>query len=359
MTEAAAPYGIYLASKAVHGARWREMRASGLPIVSSWIDESEVGATGDWGDLWDRCIREASRSRAILLYVEDDENLKGALVEAGAGLACGVPVHVVCPPSFTHTFLRHPLVRRHAGIGEALLMIAKENARPSRLPGIRGLVRDVRTFCEACGNEVSEFPTVLPEERQKHRNSMLSEEWHEAHRGLKAGDVVAMADGIADMIYVAIGTALERGVEIVPSPLLQDVVTPGMAGLVERQRGLLGGEGLPAVPCIPEGRRFAWDWGHLLRRVNESLTDRAAWDGKYLADKLSDVVDQAIIVGVSCGIPLDEVWAEVHRSNMEKIDPLTGRVQRSPTGKLLKPAGWVGPDIKGILMRHGWVPGEG
>jgi hypothetical protein len=46
--------GIYIASKTVHAARWRDLRAQGLPIISTWIDEAEIGATGDWPDLWHR-----------------------------------------------------------------------------------------------------------------------------------------------------------------------------------------------------------------------------------------------------------------------------------------------------------------
>jgi len=358
MSAAAAHQGIYVASKAVHGPRWRDMRAAGVPIVSTWIDEAEVGATSDWADLWERCIREASSARAVLVYVEEGETLKGALVEAGAGLACGVSVHVVCPLGFDHTFLRHPLVRRHETLRDALVAIARDNSRPSMLFGLAALVEDVTAFCEGCGNKVSAVPTRLDGERQKHRNRILAEEWDETHRGLKDGDLVRIADGLADVIYVAIGTALERGVALSLTGVFDNTFAPGMAGLMERARGLIGLDA-PRVPAMPSGTREAdlrRDWGHMQRRVVEALTDRADRDGKYLAERLNEIVELALVIAATCGIPLDEVWAEVHRSNMDKIDPLTGKVIRSATGKVLKPEGWVGPDVRGILLRHGWVP---
>jgi predicted HAD superfamily Cof-like phosphohydrolase len=45
---------------------------------------------------------------------------------------------------------------------------------------------------------------------------------------------------------------------------------------------------------------------------------------------------------------LDEVFKEVHRSNMAKL--VDGKVIRREDGKILKPAGWTPPDIKGVLF---------
>jgi hypothetical protein len=88
---------IYIASKSKHGARWRAWRDAGAPIHATWIDEYEEGATSDWGDLWERCIREASTASAFIMYVEPGETHKGSLVELGAALLAGVPVFWVGP----------------------------------------------------------------------------------------------------------------------------------------------------------------------------------------------------------------------------------------------------------------------
>jgi hypothetical protein len=94
---ASAPRGVYIASKSKHGPRWVALRDTGVPIISTWIDESGEGQTSDWQDLWDRCIREASTAAAFVMYVEPGEVHKGSLAEVGAALHAGVPVFWVGP----------------------------------------------------------------------------------------------------------------------------------------------------------------------------------------------------------------------------------------------------------------------
>lgn len=98
---------IYIASKAKHWRRWQEFRANGLPIISTWIDEGDTGATTDFPDLWQRCVSEAASATAVVLYCEPGEVLKGALVEIGAAMAMGVPVYAV--GQFDGTYHNHPL----------------------------------------------------------------------------------------------------------------------------------------------------------------------------------------------------------------------------------------------------------
>lgn len=115
---------IYIASRAVHGPRWRKLRdEGGAPIISTWIDECGQGETNDWSDLWDRCIREAAAAIATIVYVETGEVLKGALVEAGAALAAGRMVFVVGPCAMT--FLNHPRVQKSFSVADAIEAAAK------------------------------------------------------------------------------------------------------------------------------------------------------------------------------------------------------------------------------------------
>jgi hypothetical protein len=89
--------GIYIASKSKHGPRWQALRASGVPIISTWIDEAGEGETSDWPGLWDRCLSEAASATVLIMYVEPGETHKGSLVELGATLAAGAPVLWVGP----------------------------------------------------------------------------------------------------------------------------------------------------------------------------------------------------------------------------------------------------------------------
>lgn len=75
---------------------WRNLRASGWLINSTWIDEAGEGETGDMSELWQRVEREVAQSSRLILYVEpDDLPLKGAFVEVGMALSSDISVFVV------------------------------------------------------------------------------------------------------------------------------------------------------------------------------------------------------------------------------------------------------------------------
>jgi predicted HAD superfamily Cof-like phosphohydrolase len=68
-----------------------------------------------------------------------------------------------------------------------------------------------------------------------------------------------------------------------------------------------------------------------------------------IADALADIIYIACGTAVSYGIPLDHVFAEVHRSNMAKL--VDGKVIRRADGKVQKPENWTAPDIEGVLKK--------
>lgn len=72
-----------------------------------------------------------------------------------------------------------------------------------------------------------------------------------------------------------------------------------------------------------------------------------------IADALADIIYIACGTAVSYGIPLDEIFSEVHRSNMAKL--VDGKVLRREDGKIQKPESWTPPDIKSILTETHYV----
>lgn len=100
---------IYVASKVKHALFWRTLRSAGFPIISTWIDEAGEGESADYGELAARCIDEVLSSTRVVLYCEDGDILKGALIEVGAALAAGKPVYCVghCD-SVSRVFREHP-----------------------------------------------------------------------------------------------------------------------------------------------------------------------------------------------------------------------------------------------------------
>jgi hypothetical protein len=97
---------------------WRELKAKGWPIVSSWIYEDGPGQTEDMSELWLRCISEVRTSSAVVVYAEQgDLPLKGALVEVGAALTNRIPVYVVSEVDLG-SWTKHPDVRRRRSLDE-------------------------------------------------------------------------------------------------------------------------------------------------------------------------------------------------------------------------------------------------
>lgn len=70
------------------------------------------------------------------------------------------------------------------------------------------------------------------------------------------------------------------------------------------------------------------------------------------ADALVDCVYYIGNAAAKKGINLDNVLLEVHKANMRKVDPNTGKFLRRADGKIMKPAnGWVGPNVGEALKR--------
>lgn len=102
--------------------------------------------------------------------------------------------------------------------------------------------------------------------------------------------------------------------------------------------------------------------------LGETLDAMHRADLVEIADGLADLCYVAIGTAVAYGIPLDKVFEEVHRSNMDKAllcecnesadkgqigcelcKGLGYHVRYRPDGKVLKPDGWSPPNIGRIL----------
>lgn len=92
--------------------------------------------------------------------------------------------------------------------------------------------------------------------------------------------------------------------------------------------------------------------------IEEEFTElRQAVSGTDLpevADALADLVYVAVGMARVMGITLGDVLAEVQAANLAKVDPATGKVRRRDDQKILKPEGWLAPQIADILADQGW-----
>jgi RimJ/RimL family protein N-acetyltransferase/predicted HAD superfamily Cof-like phosphohydrolase len=85
--------------------------------------------------------------------------------------------------------------------------------------------------------------------------------------------------------------------------------------------------------------------------------DDGTRDAIEAADALGDLTYVVYGMALECGIPLDEVLAEIQASNLSKLGA-DGRPIYREDGKVLKGPGFFPPDIAGVLARHGYRPGR-
>ena len=84
--------------------------------------------------------------------------------------------------------------------------------------------------------------------------------------------------------------------------------------------------------------------------VDELWAANAAADPKECLDALIDIMVVTIGAIHSLGADGEGAWAEVMRSNLDKIDPITGFVKKREDGKVLKPEGWKPPELDQFLQ---------
>lgn len=104
------------------------------------------------------------------------------------------------------------------------------------------------------------------------------------------------------------------------------------------------------VGTTPEMRDYRLRRALIMEEGNETV--EALWrnDLPGIAKELCDLLYVALGTAVACGIDLQPVWDRVHASNMAKEGGATRE-----DGKILKPAGWVPPDVEGALVEQGWI----
>jgi predicted HAD superfamily Cof-like phosphohydrolase len=68
-------------------------------------------------------------------------------------------------------------------------------------------------------------------------------------------------------------------------------------------------------------------------------------------DALVDILVVTIGAIHSMGADAEGAWKEVMRTNFAKIDDETGKVRKREDGKVLKPLGWIAPNLKNFLEK--------
>ncbi len=76
--------------------------------------------------------------------------------------------------------------------------------------------KEVQQFHETFNIHIAHKPTIPSEDITVRRVNLITEELLELRDAMKNGDIVEIADGIADLLYVVYGTAVECGLDMEP-----------------------------------------------------------------------------------------------------------------------------------------------
>ena len=105
----------------------------------------------------------------------------------------------------------------------------------------------VKDFHLRFGHPVSETPVMLKEDRVKKRYAWILEEVNEF---IEAEDIVEQADAMIDVIYFALGTLVEMGIE--PDEIFKIVHTANMSKSWDDGKLHYSADGKTIKPCTWE-----------------------------------------------------------------------------------------------------------
>lgn len=126
------PINVYIASKLRYAQRFREMRDSWkkdkIFLHARWFDheQHEDSATDDdFRIFWRVDEHDVKSSNAIIVYGERNDELRGALVEAGMAMGAGILTIVVGDAPAFGTWCHHPMVVRASTLEHAKQMLLR------------------------------------------------------------------------------------------------------------------------------------------------------------------------------------------------------------------------------------------
>ena len=96
-------------------------------------------------------------------------------------------------------------------------------------------VEMLREFHQKYGHAVSSYPTSVTERIRNLRIRLIHEEASETIDALQQGNLVDLADGLADLLYVVFGTAVSYGIPI--DEVFKEVHRSNMTKTLDKDQG--------------------------------------------------------------------------------------------------------------------------
>lgn len=104
----------------------------------------------------------------------------------------------------------------------------------------------------------------------------------------------------------------------------------------------------PKTPVLPDFQTRKLRKKLLREEYNEYLDGEDNDDLVEIADALCDILYIVYGTGITYGLPMKELFDEVHRSNMSKLGE-DGKPIRREDGKILKGPNYFKPDLASIV----------
>ena len=98
-------------------------------------------------------------------------------------------------------------------------------------------------------------------------------------------------------------------------------------------------------------RQFEMYKNLIEEEYKELIAAENAGDMLEQLDALIDILVVTIGAIHSMGADAEGAWKEVMQTNFAKIDKETGKVRKREDGKVLKPVGWVAPNLKPFIFK--------
>lgn len=116
---------LYTASKISRTFIWQQLRTEyvgKIEFTSRWLDMCDLEATAtrkDFRRFWLIDKADVERSDYLMIWGENEEHLRGALVEAGIAIANGIPVLTIGRHPDYGSWQHHPLVSNFPTVYDA------------------------------------------------------------------------------------------------------------------------------------------------------------------------------------------------------------------------------------------------
>jgi predicted HAD superfamily Cof-like phosphohydrolase len=97
--------------------------------------------------------------------------------------------------------------------------------------------------------------------------------------------------------------------------------------------------------------QYTMYYGLIKEEVAELMEAHSQGDQIEQLDALIDILVVTVGAIHSMGADGEGAWKEVMKTNFAKIDKETGKVRKREDGKVLKPVGWVPPELRQYLSK--------